>query len=55
VLEAALLQIDLKENISARTKQLCAYADDVVIIEKKKKALKETFITLQKKQKNRVS
>jgi hypothetical protein len=48
VLEAALLEIDLRGNISTRTKQLCAYADDVVIIARMQKALKETFITLQK-------
>ena len=48
VLEAALLKIDLRGNISTRTKQLCAYADSVVIIAKTQKALKETFITLQK-------
>ena len=48
VLEAALLKIDLRGNISTRTKQLCAYADDVVIIARNQKALKETFITLQK-------
>ena len=48
MLEAALLKIDLRENISTRTKQLCAYADSVVIIAKTQKALKETFITLQK-------
>jgi len=27
VLEAALSKLDLRENISTRTKQLCAYAD----------------------------
>jgi hypothetical protein len=47
VLEAALLKIDLRGNISTRTKQLCAYADDVIIA-RTQKALKETFITLQK-------
>jgi hypothetical protein len=47
-MEVALLKIDLRGNISARTKQLCAYADDVVIIARTQKALKETFITLQK-------
>ena len=55
VLEAALLKIDLRGNISTRTKKLCAYADDVVIIARTQKALKETFITLKKKQKNWVS
>jgi len=48
VLEAALLKIDLNGNISTRTKQLCAYVDDVVITARTQKALKETFITLQK-------
>ena len=48
MLEAALLKIDLRGNISTRTKQLCAYADNVVIIARTQKALKETFITLQK-------
>ena len=47
VLEAALLKVDLRGNISTRTKQLCAYADEVVIIARTQKALKETFITLQ--------
>ena len=46
-MEAALLKIDLRGNISTRTKQLCAYADDVVTIARTQKALKETFITLQ--------
>jgi len=48
VLEAALLKIDLRGNISTRTKQLCACVDDVVIIARMQKALKETFITLHK-------
>jgi len=48
VLEAALLKIYLRGNISTTTKQLCAYADDVVIIARTQNALKETFITPQK-------
>ena len=48
VLEAAVSKIDLRGTISTRTKQLCAYADDVVIIAGTQKALKETFIILQK-------
>jgi hypothetical protein len=53
VLEAALLKIDLRGTISTRTKQLCTYADNVVIIARTQEALKETFITLKrKKQKN---
>ena len=48
MLEAALLKIDLRGNISTRTKQLCAYADDVVKMARTQKALKETFITLRK-------
>ena len=50
VLEAALLKIDLRGN-STRTKQQYAYMDDVIIA-RTQKTLKETFITLQKKQKN---
>jgi hypothetical protein len=46
VLEAALLKIDIRGNISTRTKQLCACADDVVIITRTQKTLKETFIIL---------
>jgi hypothetical protein len=46
VLEAALLKINLRGNISNRTKQLCAYCDDVVIIARTLKALKEKFIKL---------
>ena len=45
MLEAALLKTDLRGNMSTRTKQLCAYADDVVIIAQMQKALKEIFIT----------
>jgi len=52
VLEAVLLKIDLRGNISTRSKQLCAYADDVVIIARMQKALKETFTTLQKEAEN---
>ena len=48
VLEAAVSKIDLRGTISTRTKQLCAYADDVVIIARTQKALKEIFIILQK-------
>ena len=44
---AAALKLDLRGNISTRTKQICAYADDVIIA-RTQKALKETFIALQK-------
>jgi hypothetical protein len=47
LLEAALLKIDLRGNISTKTKELCAYADNVVVIARRQKALKETVITLQ--------
>ena len=47
VLEAALLKTDLRRNISTRTKQLCACADDIAIIARSQKALEEIFITLQ--------
>jgi hypothetical protein len=48
VLEAVLLKIGLRGNISTRTEQQCAYADDIVIIARTQKALKATFIILQK-------
>jgi hypothetical protein len=52
VLEAALLKIDLRGNISTRTKQLCAYADDnITILARTQKTLKEAFITLQEEAK----
>jgi hypothetical protein len=44
VMEAALVKIDLRGTISTRTKQLCTYADDVVIIARTQKALKETTL-----------
>ena len=47
VLETALLKIDLRGNISTRTKQLCAYADAIIIIARSQKSLKEMFIKLQ--------
>ena len=37
MLEAALLKIDLRGNISTRTKQLCVYAEDVAIIARTQK------------------
>jgi hypothetical protein len=46
-LEAALLKTGLRGNISTRNKQLCAYADHIVMIAITQKALKKTFITLQ--------
>jgi hypothetical protein len=48
LLEAALLEIDLRGYISTRTKQLSAYADNVVKTAGMQKALKETFIRLEK-------
>ena len=49
---AALLKVDLRGNISKRTKQLCAYADDDVIIARTQKGLKENFVILQKEAEN---
>jgi len=39
--------VDLRGSVSTRTKQLYAYAEDVIIARTQKK-LKETFIILQK-------
>jgi sorting nexin-29 len=43
VLEAELLKMDLRGNISTRTKNICAYADEVFIIARTQKILKETL------------
>jgi len=40
VLEAELLKIDLRGTISNKSKQLCTYADDVVIMARTQQALK---------------
>ena len=48
VLEAELSNMDKRGNISDRLKQVCAYADDIAIIARTKKALIETFKILVK-------
>jgi hypothetical protein len=41
-----ITKLDLRGNISTRLKQICVYADDIVITARTKKALTETFIAL---------
>jgi hypothetical protein len=52
VLEAILLNIDKRGNISTKMRQTCAYADDISIIARSGDALVETFNTLRREAKN---
>jgi hypothetical protein len=36
-LEASVRHLDMRGNISTKSKQLCAYADDIVIVSRTKK------------------
>jgi sorting nexin-29 len=47
VVEAVLINIDKKGNISTKMRQTCAYADDISIIALSRDALVETFSTLR--------
>jgi type IV secretory pathway VirB4 component len=40
-------KLDLKGNISTRSIQICAYADNVLIIAKSERAANETFEKLE--------
>jgi hypothetical protein len=44
-------KLDVRGNISTRLKQICVYADDIVIMPRTKKALIETFIVLEREAK----
>jgi hypothetical protein len=37
----------MRGNISTKSKQLCAYADDIVIVSRTKKSLEETYTVLK--------
>jgi hypothetical protein len=50
VLEGIIRKLDTRDNISTKLAQLCAYADDLIIITRTPNALKEMFLTLEKKQ-----
>jgi len=48
VLESIIRKLDTRGNISTKLTQLCAYADDLVIITRTPNALDEMFLTLEK-------
>jgi hypothetical protein len=43
VIDTIMRKLDLRGNISTRSKQICAYADDILIIASTKQALNRTF------------
>jgi hypothetical protein len=47
VLNSVIDNLEVRGNITARLKQICAYADDVVIIGRTKQSLIETFCKLK--------
>jgi len=48
VLEVIIRKLDTRRNIRTKLTQLCAYADDLVIIARTPNALDEMFLTLEK-------
>lgn len=48
VLEDIIRKLDTRGNISTKLTQMCAYADDLVIIARTSKALDEMFLVLEK-------
>jgi len=42
VIDTIMRKIDFRGNINTRSKQICAYADDIVIIASTKQALNKT-------------
>jgi hypothetical protein len=51
VLEAVLININKRGNISTKMRQPCAYADDISIIARSRDALVESFKTLRREAK----
>lgn len=43
VIDTVMRKMDFRGNISSRSKQICAYADDILIIARTKQALNKTF------------
>jgi len=43
VIDTIMRKLDFRGNISTRSKQICAYADDILIIASTKQALNRTF------------
>lgn len=43
IIDTIMRKLDFRGNISTRSKQICAYADDTIIIASTKQALNKTF------------
>jgi hypothetical protein len=48
VLDTAITNLEVRGNITTRLKQICAYADDIVILGRTKQVLTDTFFKLKK-------
>ena len=49
VLDSVISNLEPRGNITTRLKQICAYADDIVIIGRTKQAMRDTFCKLNKR------
>ena len=47
VLDSVISNLEPRGNITTRLKQICAYADDIVIIGRTKQAMRDTFCKLK--------
>jgi porphobilinogen deaminase len=48
-MDQVLKSLDIRGNISTRLRQVCAYADDILITARTKQALADYFIKLNEK------
>jgi hypothetical protein len=56
LMDQILKSLDIRGNISTRLRQVCAYANDILIMARTKEALADSFIKLKmKKQRSRAS
>jgi hypothetical protein len=53
VIDTVIIKLDLRGNISTRSKQICAYAVDILIIANAKQALSKMFTKLKDEVENR--
>jgi hypothetical protein len=47
VIDIAMNNLDIRGNISTRLRQMCAYADDLLIVARARQAMMDTFIKLK--------
>jgi hypothetical protein len=48
VLDTVITNLEVRGNVTTRLKQICAYADDIVLLGRTKQALTGTFLILKK-------